>query len=688
MRISFENISILSINPALAGRNFLFRLALFLPVVLIILIIFTQPASEAGERKKSLRELMNLTLDELAEITVTTPAKMPQKLDEIPATVRVITARTIKERGYITLEDALGDLPGIQFRNILGYNSYVFMRGVANQNNLVLIMIDGVQMNELNSGGFYGGGQYNLANVEKIEVVYGPASAMYGTNAVSGVINIITKNPRDLNGVVYSTTSGGFDTRIYDAVYGFYDKSKDTGVGLSVMYKKSGKADLRGAAGGGNWSDNMDNFEDDRAVDAKIIRGRFTLGLNYQDKYASYASKDKTTGTLFQDYGTNWHINFLNVYAKYDYKKSDSLSWHSLLYYRDTTVLDDTLPLISAASTAGPGYQERWYRPNHLGGIENRLERRIGKKLILTAGSVFEHESLADGFSKSRSVSALTPAAAPSAPAMHGSDLASFYAQLQWLVIGPFSFTAGTRYDKSDVYGRAVTPRLGLVYNRDKYNVKLSYSEAYRAPEVWDYRDGIGNAALTPEEMKSVEFSVNYLFNKRLSSTVSIYKNILDNCLTREISGAGWRWANMGRINTTGFEGGLEYKVNRWKSYLNYTYTDSKSDGGVELAEISPHTANAGIRYSFDKKVSLDLRCQYTGARKNASAPAAPAGGEYVDGAIVVNGDFNVADCKGYDFQLSARNILNKCYYHTSNTSVTMYRQPQFSVMLKASGRF
>jgi len=144
-----------------------------------------------------LDELLNLEMEQLMNIEITTATKRAQKSTEVPATVRVVTAEQIKNKGYLTLEETLSDLPGFQFRNIQGFNSYVFQRGVPSQNNLILVLIDGIQNNELNSGGFYGGGQYNLSNVEKIEVVYGPASALYGTNAVSGIINIITKNAKD-----------------------------------------------------------------------------------------------------------------------------------------------------------------------------------------------------------------------------------------------------------------------------------------------------------------------------------------------------------------------------------------------------------------------------------------------------------------------------------------------------------
>jgi len=653
---------------------------------LMVLGIFL-PADYGYCQQKSIDELMNFSLEELGEVVVTTPSKTLQTIKEIPGTVRVITAQQINERGYLTLEEALADLPGIQFRNICGYNSYVFMRGIPNQNNLILVLIDGVQVNELNSGGFYGGGQYNLANVEQIEVVYGPASAMYGTNAVSGVINIITKKGRDSRGLYLSALAGGFDTGRYDLVYGGYNEHNGVDFNLSLMGAKTEKADLRGSRGGNNWSDAMQNFEDDRAFDAKVQYKRLTLGVNYQDKLASYATKDKTAGTLFQDFGSSWHIRFLNTYAKYDYQNAGRWSWHSMLYYRETNVEDDTLPLIKRSSPADPGYQERWYRPNHLAGLENRVNYDINSRICLVLGNISERETLSSDFSKTRSASQFESPAQPSEPAMTSDALTSVYAQLQWRFDEPLIFTAGVRRDSSGVYGRVVTPRLGLVYSRDKLNVKFLYAEAYRAPRVWDYTDGLGNADLTSEEMKSMELAAAYSFTHRLRGGLSLYRNVLTNGLARENIGANWRWANTGRINTSGIEGELEYKKDRWKSYLNYTYTASTAEDGAEVAEISPHSASIGAQYAFTDRLKLDMRGQYIGGRKNVRQAGA-VNDVWLDGAFVLNSTLSLRNFRGYDIQLAARNVFDKEYYHTSNTSVSMYRQPQFLTTLKISRQF
>lgn len=96
-----------------------------------------------------LDEWLDLDLNQLMAIRVTTATKSDRSLNDVPATVRIISADQIRERGYNSLEDVLQDLPGFQFRNIQGFNAYTFMRGAPSQNNLVLVLIDGIQINEL-----------------------------------------------------------------------------------------------------------------------------------------------------------------------------------------------------------------------------------------------------------------------------------------------------------------------------------------------------------------------------------------------------------------------------------------------------------------------------------------------------------------------------------------------------------
>ena len=115
--------------------------------------------------------MVGISLKELLEVPITTVSKNPQQIRDTPGTVHVITTEHIRQRGYLTLEDLFSDLPGFQFRNILGFNSYSFLRGAPNQNNLILLMVDGVEINKLNSVGFFGGTQSILTNIKRVEAV-------------------------------------------------------------------------------------------------------------------------------------------------------------------------------------------------------------------------------------------------------------------------------------------------------------------------------------------------------------------------------------------------------------------------------------------------------------------------------------------------------------------------------------
>ncbi len=254
----------------------------------IILFLFIQIFSNSLKAQEKLNELLEMDLKDLLSLKVLTATKTPKTIYETPAIVHIITKEEIKENGYFTLEQALSDLPNFQFRNILGFNSYIFIRGIPSQNNLILLLIDGIQMNEINSGGFYGGGHINLENVERIEIVYGPGSSLYGTNAVSGVINIITKDGE--KGLKGNLLFGNYNTFLSDFYYGYTSSNGETKFNLALMGKKSEKGDLKGYKGDYMWSNKMENFEDDYSFEGKFSHKNLKIGFLFQDKDASRAT--------------------------------------------------------------------------------------------------------------------------------------------------------------------------------------------------------------------------------------------------------------------------------------------------------------------------------------------------------------------------------------------------------------
>ncbi len=627
-----------------------------------------------------------MSLAELMNVKVVSATKTQESIKDISETVYVITSRQIRDRGYFTLEEALSDLPGIQFRNVNGFNSYIFMRGAPNQNNLVLLMIDGVQINELNSGGFYGGGQFILSDIEQIEVVFGPASSLYGTNAVSGIINIITKKPDRREGHV-EVLGGSFHTGMAGFNIKNHNKEKDFGYSISGQYKTTEKADLKGENGDNNWTDEMENFENDISLAGRFGIKQFSAGFDYQNKKSSRTTNSRSVNDIYLDKNTLWDIMFLNAFIKYTYSKQEKWSINSTAYYRNSTVNRNTISHIIKATDTTAGSQVGYYRPNHLVGLENHVTFKPYRKLKLTGGIIAEAESLADGYSISVSGSENELPVFPLKPGFLSNQLLSYFVHVNWKVAGSISFDGGIRHDFSSYYGQVFIPRCGLVYNKDNLILKTSYNQAYRSPRPWDYNYGTGNNDLSPERMRSLEFAADYLVCRNFNLGVSVYVNSISDIFTKEVSETGERWINNDALNTNGFEIHANLLAGNFDIYANYTYNNSFNQNEIFAPEISRHTANSGITYSVREKLVLNLRLSYTGERTNPFI--IPSTGNYlIDDALIFHGCISYTLLRDLVLQMKINNLFNTEYYHTSNLIEGRYRQPQRCIILSVAYNF
>lgn len=630
----------------------------------------------------SIDELLEMDLSELQSLKITTATKSYKKLSLTPANVKVITAKEIKERGYLSLEEILKNLNGFDFRDIKGFNSYSFLRGIPNQNNLILILIDDVVINELNSGGFYGGLQYNLNNIKQIEVVYNPSSTLYGTNAISGIINIKTYSPKD-NQNTLTATIGSENTKILNFKTSY--TKDDFSYSLAGEFLDTDKIDLSGRDGDFNWGSNFKNFERDYSINAKFNYKEIDFGLLYQNKDSARATKTKAIDTA-RATTTNWNIEFFNLWLKNSHHFSNSLNLKSMAYYRNTTLNDSSLVDIFYPSDADlEGERVKWYRPAELLGIEEEIIYDVNDKLNLIAGFAFEREHLSNGFSKSSSSYYEIPSK-PKEPKRLYEDLFSLYLQSSYKISENLELTLGARGDKSSAYDEVLTPKLSLVYNRDNFIAKLLYSEAFRAPKPWDYSDGIGNPSLEPEEMKAVELFLEYFIDKNFKIDFSIYHNELKNLFAKESLESDYRWINRGEATTKGIEASLNYTNNSFKYYINYTFTNSNDEDNLFLDEIAKHKASSGLTYYFTKEFIGSVGVNYFGKRKNPKVIPA-TNSNIINSATIFNANLNYF-YKKFDFSLICKNLFDKSYYHTSNLAPERYLQNGRDLYLQVNYKF
>jgi iron complex outermembrane receptor protein len=240
-------------------------------------------------RSNAEHSLLELSLDELMQVTVTSVSKKAQRLDETAAAVFVINADDIRRAGATNVPEALRLAPGVQVA-AMGHNKWsVSIRGFNTRfANKLLVLVDGRAIySPAFSGVFWEHNDIPLENIERIEVIRGPGGSIWGANAVNGVINIITRSAKDTEGGQLSVAAGNELRGAAFARYG-WTLDEDTHVRLHAQAKS---VDAGQAIGGGDGADDWNNRQAGFRLDAS--RGKDSYSL--QGSIAQYKAGDFLT---------------------------------------------------------------------------------------------------------------------------------------------------------------------------------------------------------------------------------------------------------------------------------------------------------------------------------------------------------------------------------------------------------
>jgi iron complex outermembrane receptor protein len=186
---------------------------------ILFLLLATIATAQQGTR-----DLGDAGLEDLAKIQVYSASRHLQNTAEAPASVNIVTAEEVQEHGYRTLADILRTVPGFYVTSDRNY-SFVGVRGVGrlgDWNSLILVMVDGHRMNNNIFDQAMVGTEFpvDVDLIERVEIILGPSSSLYGTNAFQAVINVITRKRKQLHGVEVSAEAGGFNSYKGRASYG------------------------------------------------------------------------------------------------------------------------------------------------------------------------------------------------------------------------------------------------------------------------------------------------------------------------------------------------------------------------------------------------------------------------------------------------------------------------------------
>ncbi|MDB5156024.1 MAG: btuB 3 [Mucilaginibacter sp.] len=467
-------------------------------------------------------KLEDLSLKELLDVKVVTASKTSQSSGTAPATVIVVSKEQIRVRGYQSLLDLITDLPDMKVDDKIypGSRNSVTVRGIQGQQNFV-ILLDGVKISSPTNEALPVMENYPVNLAEQVEVLYGPASALYGADAVSGVINIITqKLPANKNMIVDANAMAGSYGYINHTL--FLAKKLGTGASLTIsgQYNYDSQPDYTRV------------YPNDPQLNSIPLQtGPFNTIYGpmkplapvtpaYQAPTIAYniyaaLTLDGFTFSVFSNYSrtpsaysnnTNNAIYNKNVFigqrvttANAAYKKIFNRFVSSSSLTASNYTLDPESNYRNMFTGLEPAYK---YSTSTNIKAEQQLDYKASRKLDMTAGASFESFSvipqsadLDDPVNTSGNIqgsyagtdSYYRPEGLPAKFYNINYFNIGGYFQALYAPLKQLSFTLGARYDNNSRYGSSFTPRLGMVYKPlQATTIKMLYGSAYLAPAPSD----------------------------------------------------------------------------------------------------------------------------------------------------------------------------------------------------------
>lgn len=565
------------------------------------------------------------------ETVVVSATRTDQPVGRTGVTVDVITAGDIETRQSLSLSDALTDVPGISINRTggTGQTTTVFLRGADSGQTLTLM--DGIRLNDpSDSSGSATYGDLFLNNTDRVEVLRGANSTLYGSNAMAGVINIITKRGGE-TALTASAEAGTLNTwRLNVAANGTFGPA-EFGVAVNDYATKgiSAAAGQHEADGTANFSVNINtrtHIDADTSID--LVGYYDHAHTDYDDGYdASYNLADSGT------YLTH------SLYAGYAGINRTVLDG----------ILTNRLALIATSSKRdffNSAYDSIHHNYAYDGGafrVEYQGVAKIDATTELTFGAESELSYLDnDTFSSY---------AATDHIAGH-KRTTSGYAQLQKTLFDQLTLTAGGRIDADEKFGTHTSFKLAAAWQVPLLDATLhgNYSDGFKSPTLYQIYSAYSNPLreLEPETARSWEIGAEKsFFEDRVHTSLTYFwrhtSNQIDwqNCYSAsDAPGCSQRLAqygyyiNIDRTKANGLEAAVNTRLTDTLTFsANYTYMNAADrDTGLDLARRPHYMANANLRWQATNDLGLGIAMNYFGQRfSNASESTKLGAKEKID---------------------------------------------------------
>lgn len=646
-----------------------------------------QPASEEEE----------LTQVYGDKTTVSIATGAPQTLRRAPAVATVITAQDIAAMGATGIDEVLESVPGIHVsRSNNTFAPLYLIRGIHSEFNAqTLMLLNGVPLTTLFVGNRgLGWGDMPVENIARIEIIRGPGSALYGADAFSGVINVITKSRADVDGVELGARVGSFKSHDawwqYGGSFGHYDVAAYLRVG-----ETDGQREIVAA-------DQQTLLDQAFGTRASLAPGTMNTGFKALDGQVD-VSRDKlrwrASYKLRDDLQTGAGVaGALDPVGRYRIERVTSdLSWSdielasdwrgtltaSFLHYTQT--FNAPLQLFPAGAFGGSfpkgmiGAPSTWEHQLRLGAVASYTGLK-GHTLRLGAG----HDDL--DMYRTRELKNFTiipsgpavglPVPTPSGQLEEFPASASFsephrrtvnyvYVQDEWLIVKDWTLTAGLRQDRYSDFGTTTNPRAALVWDANlDLTVKLLYGRAFRAPaftEQYSINNPVirGNAALKPETINTWEAAFAWQVRSDAQLNLSLFRYGMKDIIRTTAAGGGTaQFNNVGAQHGHGLELEGVWDVTRHVRLAGNVGLQRSTEDmtGTDAGYAPRRHVNGRADWSFRSGWLLSGQLNLVAQRLRAVGDARAPIPKYTTADLTLR---SAGSRSGWDVALSVRNLFN-----------------------------
>jgi outer membrane receptor protein involved in Fe transport len=576
-------------NRNRAGYRSSLGCALFIAVIGCVAI---QANRCLGQDAKT--DLSDLTLDQLTHAEVYTASRHLQPIVEAPASVTLITAKDIQEHGYRTLAAILQTVRGFFVTNDRNYSS-LGVRGFlrpGDYDTRILLLVDGHRLNDNLYDDAMIGTEFpiDVDLIERIEIIRGPVSSLYGSNALFGVINIFTKRHRDLPGLQLASAAASFNTKQGRVSYGGERGALEFLISGSFYGSRGHNSLFYPVFDNPVTNNGIASHTDDDQVASALA----TISFRDLTLRSIYGTRDKgiptgSYGTVFNNPGNRTRDTHGYLDLQYEHTFADSLNALARVFY-DRYAYHGTYvyPSLSYAGQLSP---EQDFGDGRWAGLELQITKTVLHRNRLVSGFEFR-----DNLLQKQNTYDVNPYAFVFED-RRKSYVAAVYLQDEITFNKYLVLNAGMRYDYYSTTQSSIDPRVALIYRPAHGTaIKLMYGDAFRIPNDYEkyyaVPPDIANPALKPERIWTTELVWEQQLRAHLSVSTSVFYSRMEDLITQVVTDdQSLVYRNLPQVKSSGAEIELRGELSGWPEWVaSYGFQETRDSQTNQFLNDSPRS--------------------------------------------------------------------------------------------------